>query len=97
MGYRSVGVPYTSSSPVVEGIYIADGTFHTGTSTNAGTERFVGKGSFVANDFDLQRDLTAINQNNTTSAELFLYNPQFLVTMPDQLRDQHVNWQEVAP
>jgi hypothetical protein len=54
----SVGVPYTSGSPVVEGIYITSpsGTFSTCPSTSSGSERFVGKGMFVAGNFLLQRD-----------------------------------------
>lgn len=93
----TVGGPYTSSAPVVEGVYVSDGTFHTGKSTNPGTERFVGKGTFIANDFELERDLETVGQNNTTSSELFLYNPRFLVTMPEAMKNQHVDWQEVAP
>lgn len=96
----SVGVAYTSSVPVVEGIYITSptGTFHTGASVS-GTERFVGKGIFVAGDFRLQRDLEGIagGQNTTTSSELFLYNPRLLVTMPDAMKDLPVTWEEVAP
>lgn len=96
----SVGVVYTSSIPVVEGIYITGptGTFYTGASV-AGTERFVGKGIFVAGDFRLQRDLEGIagGQNTTTSSELFIYNPRLLVTMPDAMKDLPVTWEEVAP
>ncbi|MBI4064792.1 hypothetical protein HY409_00275, partial [Candidatus Gottesmanbacteria bacterium] len=94
----SVGVPYSSSNPVVEGIYITSplGTFHTGASV-AGTERFVGKGSFIAGDFRLERDLEVVNQNTTTASELFLYNPRLLIAMPDAMKDLPVTWEEVAP
>ncbi|MBI5619409.1 hypothetical protein HY950_00420, partial [Candidatus Gottesmanbacteria bacterium] len=90
----SVGVPPASSTPVIEGIYVTNGTFNTGTS-GSGTERFVGKGMFVANSFNLQRDLG--DDNTTTAAELFLYNPQLLLTQPEAMNDLRIFWQEVAP
>jgi hypothetical protein len=91
--------PTCGSTPVVEGIYITSptGTFNTGTSGDPTGERFVGEGIFIAGDFNLQRDLSSLGQNNLASAELFIYNPQLLVTMPDEMRDLPVTWQEVAP
>ncbi len=95
----TVGVPHTSSAPVVEGFYITSptGSFITGPSTNAGTERFVGKGSFIAGSFLLQRDLSSVGHNADTAAELFLYNPQLLLTMPEKMKEVKIKWQEVAP
>ena len=95
----TVGGLYSSSSPVVEGVYITSpsGTFSTGTSTNVGSERFVGKGTFVAGNFSLQRDLLSVGQNSNVSAELFTYNPALLFSMPDSLREVPITWQEVAP
>jgi hypothetical protein len=95
----TVGEPYTTNpaTPVVEGIYITSptGTFITG-SSGSGTERFVGKGMFIAGNFNLGRDLGTAG-NPTTSSELFIYNPQLLLTMPDQMKQSTVSWQEVAP
>jgi hypothetical protein len=95
----TVGVAYSSSVPVVEGIYITSpsGTFYSGASTNVGTQRFVGEGMFIAGEFSLQRDLDSIGQNTTTASDLFIYNPQLLVTMPEEMKDVPVTWQEVAP
>jgi len=93
----TVGGLYTSQDAVVEGIYITNGTFTTGQSTNPGTERFVGKGTFVAKNFVLQRDLTTLSHNYDTSAELFIHNPKFYITFPDILKDLPFLWQEVAP
>jgi len=78
----------------VDGIYITSpsGTFTTGT----GSVRFVGRGMFIAGSFLLQRDLGDAG-NLTTSSELFIYNPQLLITMPDQMKQLSVSWQEVAP
>ncbi len=95
----SVGGLYTSSTPVIEGIYVTSptGTFKTGTSSVVGKERLVLQGMFIAGGFTLQRDLDSVNQNTTTSSELFLYNPRLLFSMPDSLRDVPIFWQEVAP
>lgn len=95
----SVGVTFASSVPVVEGIYITSpgGTFTTSPSTTAAARRFVGKGTFVAGSFDLQRDLDPDTANDTTAAELFIYNPELLIHMPDAMKDQPISWEEVAP
>ena len=95
----TVGGLYSSSTPVVEGIYITSpaGVFQTGSSSVPGKERFVGKGMFIAGSFFLQRDLESVAQNQNVSSELFLYNPQLLLTMPDKMKDLPISWQEVAP
>ncbi len=95
----TVGVAYSSSTPVIEGFYVTSktGSFITGQSTNVGTECFVGKGSFVAGSFLLQRDLSSIGHNADTAAELFIYNPQLLLTMPDKMKDMKITWREAAP
>lgn len=90
----NVGVPPASSTPVLEGIYIASGTFQSGIS-QAGVERLVVKGSVIANNFLLQRDLG--DTNTTTPAELFLYNPALLFRMPPDMMEVPYFWQEVAP
>lgn len=90
----SVGVPPSSNTPVVEGLYVANGTLATGTS-GSGTERFVGKGSFVAGTVKLQRDLG--DTNVSTSAELFIYNPRLLFNQPEFMMDRKYFWQETPP
>lgn len=94
-----VGGLYSSTTPALEGIYMTSptGTFHSGASSCAGNEHLVVHGSVIAGHVDLGRDLAAIRQNNTTSAELFDYDPQLLVTMPDAMKDLSVTWEEVAP
>ena len=52
---------------------------------------------FIAGSFTLQRDLESVAQNQNVSSELFLYNPQLLLTMPDKMKDLPISWQEVAP
>lgn len=98
----SVGTTYNSTTPVVQGVYITspNGTFSTGMSTVSGAERFVGKGIFVAGDFRNQRDLADVsgtNYNNTYASELYEYDPQILINMPDAMKNDNQVWQEVAP
>lgn len=91
----TVGTVASGTTPVLEGIYIANGAFNTGDSSVVGSERFVGNGTFVANDFQFGRDLGA--DNDTGAAELFVYNPQLLLTMPDAMKSVPIYWQEAAP
>lgn len=95
----AVGTTVASTSPVMEGVYITSptGTIQTGTSLAASTARLVGKGMFISGNFLLQRDLDTFGGNTTHAAELFLYNPQLLLTMPDLMKELPVTWQEVAP
>jgi hypothetical protein len=94
----TVGVPYTSDAPVVEGIYITapSKSFITNTGSAPATARFVGRGMFVAGDFTLGRDVGDAG-NTTDASELFIYNPQLLLTMPEAMKKLSVSWQEVAP
>lgn len=99
----TVGTTASSTTPVIEGIYIATtagqaGSINTGNSLAAATARFVGQGMFIANGFLLQRDLEGFGTGNTgNAAELFIYNPQLLLTMPDAMKELSVTWQEVSP
>lgn len=93
----NVGVAAAAAiSPVVEGIYIANGTFTTSLSANTATERFIGKGTFVANSFSMLRDLDEDGtvDNDDTSADVFIFNPELLFTMPTEMQDVSVRWVE---
>lgn len=94
----TVGVAYTSSVPSLEGLYVTNGTFSTGTS-QLGVQRLVTHGTFIANAFQLQRDLATAGggQNHTTASELFTYDPQLMFNMPDEFRDIRLKWEETAP
>lgn len=97
----TVGGATGSTAATLEGIYIATNANHTavfatGGSTTTGTERLVVRGSVIADNFQLFRDLgTTIN--NTTPAEQFIFNPELLFTMPDNMKEIPYVWQEVAP
>jgi len=99
----TVGTTSASTTPVIEGVYVAmkddlTGSFETGSSVAAATARFVGRGMFIADGFVLGRNLEGFGVGNTgAAAELFTYNPQLLFTMPDGMKELSVTWQEVAP
>jgi len=94
----SVGGVRGSTEPNIEGIYITSptGTFITGESTGLTSASLVGRGMFIAGDFLLQRDLGDYG-TNAYPAEYFIYDPKYLMTMPDAMKDTSVTWQEVAP
>ena len=97
----TVGGTTGSTTPTLEGIYITTNAGHTalfatGNSNTAGRERLIVRGSVIADNFQLFRDLgTTIN--GTTPAEQFIFNPQLLFTMPDVMKEIPYVWQEVAP
>jgi hypothetical protein len=97
----AVGGAVTSTTPTLEGIYIATNTTHTavfttGDSGNSGTERLIVQGSVIADTFLLTRDLGATS-NETRPAEQFIFNPELLFTMPEEMKKIPYIWQEVAP
>lgn len=95
----TVGTPAGTASPSIEGIYITDSahTFISGPSLSLNKERLVVKGTVVAGTFTLQRTLNFSDSNFTTPGELFIYNPDLLMNLPDQFKDIKVKWSEVAP
>jgi len=80
----------------LEGIYVADGQFSTGTTGTETDSQLWIRGSVVSyGGFNLQRHLG--NSNNTTAAELFEYAPDLELLYPSKLGARSINWQEVAP
>lgn len=101
----------TSTTSVVEGVYIADGMFRTCTNhndacgnavQNISDLKFVGAGTFVGwNGLALQRDFSdsALGglANNRNPAELFYSRPDFMLYTPEEMKKPHYLWQEVNP
>lgn len=96
---------YTSETPQVEGVYIADGLF-TVESNGSGTSdlKFVGAGTFVgwgginlARDFRDDADPQLGLNNNATATELFIARPDFAIYAPQEIKRPSYIWQEVAP
>lgn len=91
-----VGGPPSSRNSTLEGIYVAGGSLNTSLGEN-GKERLVGQGIFIANSFSRERNLGDAGGNKLISAELYIYNPRLLLTMPAQMKDVSIIWEEVAP
>lgn len=81
------------ANAALEGFYLAQNSFNTGTSNN----RLVVRGSVatINGGVQLRRDL--LTTNTTTPAEVFQYAPDLVGTMPYQLMRQGITWQEINP
>lgn len=105
----SVGTTdYASTTPQVEGVYIADGIFTVDSLTSGTTKvhdkKFVGAGTFVGwNGVSLERDYqdTASPDlgitNNTAPSEVFVARPDFQSAVPTKMLRPLYTWEEVAP
>jgi len=97
----NVGTTVAGTLAQLEGIYIATNdthtaVFNTGVSTTLNKERLIVKGMVIADAFTLLRDVGVAN-NQVRPASIFLYNPNLLFAMPDEMKDLPFTWQEVAP
>lgn len=81
--------------PEIEGLFLADNSFSTGT-TGAGDDNQLHIRGSVASygGISLQRDLTDDSQ---TPAELIEYAPELMLLFPDSLGLERMRWEEVAP
>lgn len=82
------------NDPAIEGLYLADGTFSTGT-TGGTDELLVIQGSVAAASLNLERDTGAASAD--APSEYFIYSPELIVGYPSQLSEKHLRWQEAAP
>ncbi|MFC1646791.1 hypothetical protein ACFL1A_00775 [Patescibacteria group bacterium] len=80
----------------VEGIYISDGTITVEGPGTGGNEQFVGRGMFIADNVVLERDLGP-GTNLSYPSELFVFNPRYLIEMPEALKELPIRWEEVEP
>lgn len=90
------------TTPNVEGVYIANGTFQVNSKGEAsgGDERFVGAGTFVGwGGVTLSRDYSDGGnrkaENNTRPAEMFVYRPDLIINTPERMAQPRYVWQEV--
>ena len=85
-----------TTTPDLEGIFVTDGSFYSGTIGNKTDSRLWIKGSVIAyGGFGLQRDLGA--GNTTTPGELFEYAPDLEFLFPASLAAHNTTWREIAP
>ncbi len=86
------GTVTNGANPALEGFYLANGTFNTGSSNN----RLVTRGAVAGlSGVTLSRDLLSSNTN--TPAELFQYAPDLVLSMPYALMRQGLQWSEINP
>jgi hypothetical protein len=83
----------------IEGIYAADGDFNTcvdgtGADCSGTTSELTLRGTVVANQVDMNRDLL---DNSQAPAEVFEFSPATFMGFPWALGDQKISWKEVAP
>jgi hypothetical protein len=84
----------TSTTPVVEGVYIAQQQLVIA-SNQSGDLKFVGAGSFTAwGGVQLARQFSPASANNTAPTELFIYRPDFILTIPPRMTNPYTLWQE---
>ena len=79
----------------VQGLYVADGNLNT--ETNATTDNpLTFEGSMVAwGAVNLGRNLKAFNI--TTPGETFIYRPDLILNMPNNVKTFAMQWREVVP
>ena len=83
----------TSTSPNLQGIFVADNKFDTG----PGSTNLYVKGSIIAyGGVTLQRSLGSAT-NGSTPAEVFEYSPALELLFPKVLSRYPMTWKEVAP
>lgn len=98
-----------SISPLVEGVYIADGSIVIASNgpanSNPADNKFIGAGSFVGwSGIKLNRDYRAGSTDPVSSlrsynypAELFVDRPDFALNMPEAMKRPSIDWREIAP
>jgi len=85
-----------TTTPDLEGIFVADGSFYSGTVGNKTDSRLWVKGTVVSyGDVNLNRDLGM--GNTTTAGELFEYAPDLEFLFPASLSAHDTTWREIAP
>ncbi len=86
--------------PTVEelhGYYIADKTIYTGNDSDGDVQLTVEGGLISWERVDLERDLAGAD-NNTMPAEVFVFRPDILSNLHEELKVKEIQkWQEVAP
>lgn len=84
------------NQPALEGLFITDGKFKTGTSSPTKDKELYIRGSVVGwSDIDLERDLQT--DNTTKPGEFIEYAPDLIFTFPRELSRRGITWREVAP
>ncbi len=85
----------SSTTAVVEGMYIADQQLIIAGGRSGGDLKFVGGGIFIGwGGVQLNRTYANSTNNNTHPTDLFIYRPDFLLNAPAEMGSTHQLWQE---
>ncbi|MDQ5951775.1 MAG: hypothetical protein QG639_1056, partial [Patescibacteria group bacterium] len=90
-----------SLAPNLSGIFIANQIIiQDDGDPNVEDKRFVGEGSFIAwsnltTAFLMQRHFDDFEINKATPSEAFVARPDFVISLPEVLRDTDITWKEV--
>jgi len=86
----------------VEGVFVVNGQINIQSRGPAagGDDRFIGEGTFIGwQGVNLERDFDdgagRAEENKDKPTELFVYRPDFMVNLPDLLRNSPQIWQQV--
>lgn len=82
-----------TGTPSIEGIYLSDGVFSTGTSGLGDNQLHIRGSVATFGGINLERDLTS----NANPAELFEFAPDQMMLFPEKLMYRRSKWQEIAP
>lgn len=92
------------NAPIVEGVYIANGSIITESNGTTSDGKFIGAGVFVGwSGFQLNRDYSDPNnlvkseQNFFYPTELFRDRPDLALNVPTQMARPLIDWREIAP
>jgi hypothetical protein len=82
----------------LEGVFYTDSTFDTGHTASGDDLPLHIRGSVVADNFNLVRNIgSGVGKNNTYPAEYFEYGTDQVLAFPPFLRLRTTSWEEVQP
>ena len=88
----TIGAAPPAATAQIQGIFITDGTFDTGTAND---KQLKIEGSIIAADFRFGRNFSPAT-NALYPTEHFSIRPDFWVNAPREFLDKNLDWQEVA-
>lgn len=104
---NNLGNKQLANDPIIEGVYLVDGTINTSFQANPSDpnsgNRFIGGGTFYGKGgFSLGRDLkpngcSGHACNAYTPSESFVFRPDLVVNAPYEMWSSKIDWQEVVP